>query len=232
MRNGEEGKLWIKEEAGIWIFVFFLWSGDERCLVWRRLRLGRFCRELFLLCTWNEWRSSFLFLEVVVGRSNWNGSAIVCYLFLRSPLIGVGLLRDATRFFETQCMAAWMFRGHVLGRKPQRIFLRVKWLQKVMKGVSSVRLLGLGVFLSRIFPVCFAPSGRSCKNRFMRILKLWWQIALQWLHNYIVIFCQELFRTNEKFDELFKLISQFFLTNEICFQLILCFWRTLFEVVK
>jgi hypothetical protein len=34
------------------------------------------------------------------------------------------------------------------------------------------------------------------------------------------------------FDELFELFSPFILTNEICFQLILCFWRTLFEVVK
>ena len=125
----------------------------------------------------------------MVGRSNWNGSAIVCYLFLPSPWVGVGLLRDATGCFETQYMAAWMFRGPCFGEEAgEGFFLRVKWLQPAIKGMSSVRRLGLGAFLSRIFPLCFAPSGCSCKNSSMRILKLWWQITLEWLHNWSVFF--------------------------------------------
>ena len=31
-------------------------------------------------------------------------------------------------------------------------------------------------------PVCFATSGCSCVRSSMRFLKLWWQIALEWLH--------------------------------------------------
>ena len=42
-------------------------------------------------------------------------------------------------------------------------FFRVKWLQRAMKGTSSVRRVRLGSFLSRIVPpMCFATSGCSC----------------------------------------------------------------------
>ena len=40
-----------------------------------------------------------------------------------------------------------------------------------------------GSFLSRIVPpMCFATSGCSCVRSSMRFLKLWLQIALEWLH--------------------------------------------------
>ena len=64
------------------------------------------------------------------------------------------------------------------------VFFRVKWLQPAMKGTSSVRRLRLRSFLSRIVPpMCFATSGCSCVRSSMRFLKLWWQIALEWLHD-------------------------------------------------
>ena len=64
-----------------------------------------------------------------------------------------------------------------------RVFFRVKWLQPAMKGTSSVRRLRLRSFLSRIVPpMCFATSGCSCVRSSMRFLKLWWQIALELLH--------------------------------------------------
>ena len=63
------------------------------------------------------------------------------------------------------------------------VFFRVKWLQPAMKGTSSVQRVWLGSFLSRIVPpMCFATSGCSCVRSSMRFLKLWLQIALEWLH--------------------------------------------------
>ena len=63
------------------------------------------------------------------------------------------------------------------------VFFRVKWLQPAMKGTSSVRRLRLGSFRTRLVPsMCFATSGCSCVRSSMRFLKLWWQIALEWLH--------------------------------------------------
>ena len=64
------------------------------------------------------------------------------------------------------------------------VFFRVKWLQPAMKGTSSVRRLRLGSFHARIVPpMCFATSGCSCVRSSLRFLKLWWQIALEWLHD-------------------------------------------------
>ena len=65
-----------------------------------------------------------------------------------------------------------------------RVFFRVKWLQPAMKGTSSVRRLRLGSFRTRLVPsTCFATSGCSCVRSSMRFLKLWLQIALEWLHD-------------------------------------------------
>ena len=62
------------------------------------------------------------------------------------------------------------------------VFFRVKWLQPAMKDTSSVRRLRLGSFHARIVPpMCFATSGCSCVRSSMRFLKLWLQIALEWL---------------------------------------------------
>ena len=70
------------------------------------------------------------------------------------------------------------------------VFFRVKWLQPAMKGTSSVRRLRLRSFLSRIVPsMCFATSGCSCVGSSLRFLKLWWQIALEWLHDVAWALC-------------------------------------------
>ena len=58
-------------------------------------------------------------------------------------------------------------------------FFRVKWLQPAMKGTSCVRRVRLGPFGS--FYV-FCNNGCSCVSSSMRFLKLWLQIALEWLH--------------------------------------------------
>ena len=69
-------------------------------------------------------------------------------------------------------------------------FFRVKWLQPAMKGTSSVRRLRLGSFRTRLVPsMCFATSGCSCVRSSMRFLKLWWQIALAWLHDVAWALC-------------------------------------------
>ena len=49
---------------------------------------------------------------------------------------------------------------------------------------SCVRRVRLGSFRTRLVPsMCFATSGCSCVRSSMRFLKLWWQIALEWLHD-------------------------------------------------
>ena len=64
------------------------------------------------------------------------------------------------------------------------VFFRVKWLQPAMKGTLCVRRVQLGSFPTRLVPsMCFATSGCSCVRSSMRFLKLWWQIALEWLHD-------------------------------------------------
>ena len=69
------------------------------------------------------------------------------------------------------------------------MFFRVKWLQPAMKGTSSVRRVRLGSFHARIVPpMCFATSGCSCVRSSMRFLKLWLQIALEWLHECLLSF--------------------------------------------
>ena len=64
------------------------------------------------------------------------------------------------------------------------VFFRVKWLQPAMKGTSCVRRLRLGSFRTRVVrpSMCLATSGCSCVRWSMHFLKLWLQIALEWLH--------------------------------------------------
>ena len=63
------------------------------------------------------------------------------------------------------------------------VFFRVKWLQPAMKSTSCVRRLRFGSFrVQSVPPMCFATSGCSCVRSSMRFLTLWWQIALEWLH--------------------------------------------------
>ena len=73
---------------------------------------------------------------------------------------------------------AWaMLWGGSRSTKP--CVFRVKWLQATMKGTSSVRRVRLRSFGS--FYV-FCMNGCSCVRNSMRFLKLWLQIALEWLH--------------------------------------------------
>ena len=70
------------------------------------------------------------------------------------------------------------------------VFFRVKWLQPAMKGTSSVRRLRFGSFrVQSVPPMCFATSGCSCVRSSMRFLTLWWQIALEWLHDVAWALC-------------------------------------------
>ena len=63
------------------------------------------------------------------------------------------------------------------------VFFRVKWLQPAMKGTSCVWRLRLRSFRTRLVPpLCSATSGCSCVRSSIRFLKLWLQIALEWLH--------------------------------------------------
>ena len=58
------------------------------------------------------------------------------------------------------------------------VFFRVKWLQATMKGTSSVwrvRLRSFGSFY------VFCKNACSWVRSSMRFLKLWLQIALEWL---------------------------------------------------
>ena len=76
-----------------------------------------------------------------------------------------------------------MLHGLCVGEEAgarNRVFFRVKWLQPAMKGTSYGRRLRLGSFGS--FYV-FCNNGCSCVRRSMRFLKLWCQIALEWLHD-------------------------------------------------
>ena len=83
-------------------------------------------------------------------------------------------------------MAAWMLHGLCCGEEAgarNLVFFRVKWLQPAMKGTSCVRRLRFGSFrVQSVPPMDFATSGCSCVRSSMRFLTLWWQIALEWLH--------------------------------------------------
>ena len=100
-----------------------------------------------------------------------NGGSCVCSSMRFLKL----WLQIALEWLHECCM------GFVLGRKPEHetLFFRVKWLQPAMKGTSCVRRLRLRSFGS--FYV-FCNNGGSCVCSSMRFLKLWLQIALEWLH--------------------------------------------------
>ena len=71
-----------------------------------------------------------------------------------------------------------LFCGEEAGAR-NLVFFRVKWLQSAMKGTSCVRRVRLRSFGS--FCV-FCNNCCSCVRSSMRFLKLWLQIALEWLH--------------------------------------------------
>ena len=79
-------------------------------------------------------------------------------------------------------VAAWMLHAVCCGEEAgawNLVFFRVKWLQPAMKGTSCVRRVRLGSFG---FFYVFCNNGCSCVRSSMRFLKLWLQIALEWLH--------------------------------------------------
>ena len=97
-------------------------------------------------------------------------------------------VRSSMRFLTLWCQIAleWLHDvawalccGEEAGAR-NRVFFRVKWLQPAMKATSSVRRLRLGSFGS--FYV-FCNNACSCVRSSMRFLKLWCQIALEWLHD-------------------------------------------------
>ena len=103
---------------------------------------------------------------------------------------GCSCVRSSMRFLTLwwQIALEWLHEccmGYVVGRKPEHetLFFRVKWLQPAMKGTSCVRRLRFGSFrVQSVPPMGFATSGCSCLRSSMRFLTLWWQIALEWLH--------------------------------------------------
>ena len=96
-------------------------------------------------------------------------------------------MRSSMRFLKLwlQIALEWLHEicmPCVVGRKPEHetsVFFRVKWLQPAMKGTSCVRRVRLGSFGS--FYV-FCKNACSCVRSSMHFLKLWLQIALEWLH--------------------------------------------------
>ena len=64
------------------------------------------------------------------------------------------------------------------------VFFRVKWLQAAMKGIPPVSGgCGWGRFMRELVPpLCSATGGCSYVRSSMRVLNLWLQIALAWLH--------------------------------------------------
>ena len=102
---------------------------------------------------------------------------------------GCSCVRSSIRFLKLWWQIALELLHDVAWAR-NLVFFRVKGLQPAMKGTSSVRRLRLRSFLSRIVPpMCFATSGCSCVRSSMRFLKLWWQIALEWLHDVAWALC-------------------------------------------
>ena len=105
------------------------------------------------------------------------------YVFCKN---GYSCVRNSMRFLKLwlQIALGWLHEccmgccGEEAGAG-NLVFFRVKWLQATMKGTSSVRRVRLRSFGS--FYV-FCKNGCSCVRNSMRFLKLWWQIALEWLH--------------------------------------------------
>ena len=126
---------------------------------------------------------SFFFCRSVTVASSCFGCGCVCVVIGCFGICGC-------RSHWNGCM---MLHGLCFGEEAgarKLVFFRVKWLQATMKGTSCVRRVRLGSFLSRIVPpMCFATSGCSCVRSSMRFLKLWWQIALEWLHDVAWALC-------------------------------------------
>ena len=169
--SGDEGKRWLREcgDFGKWWWreVVRKGSGDDGKW-WRR--------EVVTKGSGDEgkgWRR-----EVTKGsgdKGKWWGREVVTK--------GSGDEGDAAKCIA---MAAWMLHGLCFGEEAgarNLVFFRLKWLQAAMNGTSCVRRGRLRSFRTRLVPsMCFATSGCSCVRSSLCFLKLWLQIALEWLH--------------------------------------------------
>ena len=89
------------------------------------------------------------------------------------------MLQNALWWLHERCTGA--FLGEEAGA-PNRVFFRVMWLQPAMKGTSCVRRVRLGSFHAQIGSSSVFCNECSCVRSPMRLLNLWWRIALEWLH--------------------------------------------------
>ena len=169
MGSGDEGKWWGREvvEKG---------SGDEGMwLRWEVVRKGSgeegkwWRREVVKKGSDDEgewWRR-----EVVRKGSGEEGK------WWRREVVKKGSGEEGKWWWRGGDEGKWWV-GEEAGAR-NLVFFRVKWLQPAMKGTSCVRRVRLGSFGS--FYV-FCNNGCSCVRSSMRFLKLWLQIALEWLH--------------------------------------------------
>ena len=83
-------------------------------------------------------------------------------------------------------MAASMLHGLCFGEEAgarNLVFFHVFPCKVAAAGDERYLVCAAGAAGSRIVPpMCFATSGCSCVRSSMRFLKLWLQIALEWLH--------------------------------------------------
>ena len=157
--SGEEGKWWRRE-------VVTKGSGEE----------GKWSRREVVTKGSGEGRR-----EVVMKGSGEKGSGDEGKWW-RREVVKKG--SDDEGKWWSKGSGAWSM-GYEVGRKPEHetLCFSVKWLQPAMKGTSCVRRLRFGSFrVQSVPPMCFATSGCSCVRSSMRFLTLWWQIALEWLH--------------------------------------------------
>ena len=93
--------------------------------------------------------------------------------------------RECCKMHCNGCMnVVWgVFWGGSRSTKP--CVVRVKWLRPAMTGIPPVcGRCGCGRFIREFVPpLCSARSGCSCVRSSMRVLSLWLQIALEWLHD-------------------------------------------------
>ena len=167
--SGDEGKWWGREvvEKG---------SGDEGMwLRWEVVRKGSgeegkwWRREVVKKGSDDEgewWRR-----EVVRKGSGEEGK------WWRREVVKEGSGEEGKWWWRGGDEGKWWV-GEEAGAR-NLVFFRVKWLQPAMKGTSCVRRVRLGSFGS--FYV-FCNNGCSCVRSSVRFLKLWLQIALEWLH--------------------------------------------------
>ena len=173
--SGDEGKWWGRE-------VVMKGSGDDG--KWWRRECGE-RREVVRKGGGDEgkwWR-----WEVVTKRVWWTkGSGEDGKLWRREVVTmgsgdeGKWWWRECCKMHCNGCMnvACSVLLGG--SRSTKSCVFRVKWLQLAMKGTSCVQRVRLGSLGS--FYMCFATNGCSCVRSSMRFLKVWLQIALEWLH--------------------------------------------------